>query len=125
MVSEQALIIIFYGREAVCMENNGKDIKHTRHVSKIMQLVRNSQELNLHKTVWCEVGLQLADIGTNNVREDELNPILRYAMLILEHLQNIFTRGVIQCSRVWRKMCSGLLDWIELRIQLNEFEMFI
>ena len=28
----------------------------------------------MKKTVYCEVGLQLADIGTDNGREDELNP---------------------------------------------------
>ena len=38
--------------------------------------------------MWCEVGLQLSDIGTNNVREDKLNTRLGYAMVRLEYLQN-------------------------------------
>ena len=50
------------------MEKNGKDTKQTRHIAGIMNLVRNVEEWNLHKTVWCEVDLQLADIGTKNVK---------------------------------------------------------
>ena len=40
-----------------------------------MHFVGNVEDCNLKKTVWCEVGLKLEDIGTNNVREDGLNPI--------------------------------------------------
>ena len=46
-----------------------------------MHYVRNGEEWNLQNTVWCEGGIQLAGIGTNNVRQDELNPILGYSML--------------------------------------------
>ena len=38
--------------------------------ARILNFVRNGEECNSHKTVWNEVGLPLADIGTNNVRED-------------------------------------------------------
>ena len=51
-----------------------------------MQYIRNGEEFNFHKIVWYEGGLQLAYIGTNHVREDEVNPRLGYAMLRLEHL---------------------------------------
>ena len=44
--------------------------------------------------MWCEGGLQLADIVTNNVMEDEFNPILGYSMVRLDNLQNTFQRGV-------------------------------
>ena len=30
---------------------------------------------------WCEGGLQLADIGTNNVSEPDLTPIMKYIMV--------------------------------------------
>ena len=43
------------------------------------------ENANLHKTVWCEVGIKLEDIGTRNVRDDELNPRLEYSMVRLEH----------------------------------------
>ena len=53
-------------------------------------LVKNGEECNLHKTLWCEGGLQLSDIGTNNVRDDELNPRISYDMVILDNLYIIF-----------------------------------
>ena len=65
------------------MANNGKDTKHTIHISRRMLLVRNGEEGNFHKTVWCKGGLKLADIGNKNVREDELNTRLGYAMVRL------------------------------------------
>ena len=66
------------------MTNNGKETKHTRNISRRIHLVRHGEELNLNKKVWCEGGLKLADIGTNNFREGELNPILRYVMVRLD-----------------------------------------
>ena len=59
-----------------------------------MNLVRNGKQYNFHKTVWCEVGMKLADIGTENIREDQLNTRLGYNMLILENWQNTCKRGV-------------------------------
>ena len=58
------------------MSKNCKDKKHTRHISRRMYFVRNGEECNIHKIVWCEGGMQLAYIGNKNVGEDELNPIL-------------------------------------------------
>ena len=37
-----------------------------------MHSVRISEKYNLHKTVCCEGGILLKDIGTKNVREYEL-----------------------------------------------------
>ena len=67
------------------MASNGKDTKHTRHIYRRMHLLINGEEYNLNKTVWYEGGLQLADIAANDVREDELNPRLGYAMVILDN----------------------------------------
>ena len=39
----------------------------------------------MQKIDWCEVGLQLADIGTKNVSEPDLKPRMRYIMIILEN----------------------------------------
>ena len=49
----------------------------------------------MHKTLWCEGGLKITEIGTTNVRQDELNPGLGYTMVRLDNLQNNFTIGVI------------------------------
>ena len=55
------------------MANNGKDTKHTRHISRRVNFVRNSEKWKMHRIDWCEGGLQLADIATNNVGENNLN----------------------------------------------------
>ena len=54
------------------MAMNDKYTKHTRKIAIIMNLVRNGEEQNLHRTVCCEGGLQQAGIGTSNVREMNL-----------------------------------------------------
>ena len=54
----------------------------------------------MHKIEWCEGGLQLADIGTNNVREDVLNPRLGYAMVRLYNWHNTCIRDLIGYRRV-------------------------
>ena len=85
VVPEQANIIILDSKSAVCMAKNGKYTKHTRHVSRRIHFVRNVEELNMHKKVWCEVSMQLVDTKTKKVKEDELNPILIYDMVRLEY----------------------------------------
>ena len=40
-VPEEAPLIILDSKYAVCMAKNGKDTKHTRHLARIMHLVRN------------------------------------------------------------------------------------
>ena len=44
--------------------------------------------------------MQMSDIGTKDVREDELNPRLRYAMIRLENLQNICRTRLVVYRRV-------------------------
>ena len=85
VVPEQAHIIILDRKSAVCMDNNGKYTKHTRYIDMSVHFVTNGKESNIHKTVWCEGDIQLAEIGTNNIREDEFNPRLVYTMVILDN----------------------------------------
>ena len=35
----------------------------------------------MHNIDWCEGGLQLPDIATNNVGGNDLNPTIRYLLL--------------------------------------------
>ena len=65
------------------MANNCKYTKHNRQISRRIHVVRNVEECNLHKKVWCEVGIQLAYNETKNVRGGKFNPILVHAMVIL------------------------------------------
>ena len=67
------------------MDKNGKDTKHTRHIARRMNLVRNGEKCNMHKIDWCEGGLQLADIGTKNVNESDLTPRIKYIMVRLDN----------------------------------------
>ena len=68
--------------------------KKPENISRWLHFVINGEEFNLHKKVCYEVGMQLADIGTNNAREDEFNPILGYAILRLDYLHNSCQSGV-------------------------------
>ena len=60
MVPEEAPLIVLDSTSAMCMAKNGKDNKHTRHISRRIHLVRNGEKCKMHKIDWCEGGLQLA-----------------------------------------------------------------
>ena len=100
VVPEQAPLIILYNKEAIYMDNNGKETKHTRHITRRMHFVRNDEECNFHKTVWCEGGLQLEEIGTKNIKEDELNLRLGYEKVRIYNGKNSSQRGVTGYRRV-------------------------
>ena len=85
IVLEEYTLIVLDSKYAMCMAKNGKDIKHTSHISRRMHFVRNGEKCNMHKIDWCEGGLQLADIGTKNVSEPDLTPRIKYILVILEN----------------------------------------
>ena len=85
MVPKEAPLIVLDSKSAICMSNNGKDTKHTRHIAIIMHLVRNGEKCKMHKNDWCEGGLQLAYIETKNVSEPDLTPRKKYIIVILEN----------------------------------------
>ena len=41
IVPEEAPMIVLCSKSYMCMANNGKDTKHTRHTVRIMHLLRN------------------------------------------------------------------------------------
>ena len=52
VVLGQAPLIILDGKLALCMANNGNDIKHTIIIIDIIiHFVRNGEEYNFHNTV--------------------------------------------------------------------------
>ena len=85
MVPKESTLIVLDIKSTMCMAKNGKDTKHTRHISRRMHLVRNGEKCKMHKIDWCEGGLKLADIGTNNVSESDLTPRMKYIILRLEN----------------------------------------
>ena len=67
------------------MAKNGKDTNHTRHIARIMNLVRNGEKCKMNKIDWCEGGLQFTYIVTKNVSEPDLTPRMKYIMVRLEN----------------------------------------
>ena len=58
MVPKEAPLIVLDSKLSMCMANNGKDTKHTRHIVRRMHFVTNGQKCKMHKIDWCEGGLQ-------------------------------------------------------------------
>ena len=85
IVPEEALLIVVHINYAMCMASNGKDTKHTRHISRRTHFIRNGEKCEMHKICWCEGGLQLTDISNNNVGEHDLTPRMKYIMVRLEN----------------------------------------
>ena len=83
MVPKEAPLIVLDSKSTMCMAKNGKDTKHTIHIARRIHFVRNGEKCKMHKIDWCEDGLQLADIGTNNVSEPDLTPRMKYIMVRL------------------------------------------
>ena len=69
----------------MCMDNNGKDTKPTRHTARRMNFVRNGEKCKMHKIYWYEGGLQLSDIATKNVGDHNLTPSMKYIILGLDN----------------------------------------
>ena len=78
-------MIVLDSKSAICMDNDGKDTKHTRHITRRMNFVSNGEKFKMHKIDWCEGGLKLADIDTNNVGEHILTPRMKYIMVRLDN----------------------------------------
>ena len=85
MVPKEDHLILLGSKSAMCMAKNDKDTKHTRHIARRMHFVRNGEKCKMHKIDWFEGGLQLADIGTNNVSEPDLTPRMKYIMARLNN----------------------------------------
>ena len=85
IVPEEAPLNVLDSKSAMCMANNGKDNKHTRHIARRMHFVRDGEKCKMHRIDWCEGGLQLAYIGTKNVSEPDITPRMKYIMVIIEN----------------------------------------
>ena len=83
IVPEESPLVVLNSKYDMCMDNNGKYTKHTRHVASRIYFVRNGEKCKMHKIDWCEGGMQLADIGANNLSEPDLTPRMKYIMVRL------------------------------------------
>ena len=85
IVPEEAPLVFLNSKYAMCMAKIGEDNKHTIHIARRTHFVRNGEKCKMHKIKWCEGGLQLAYIGTNNVSEPDLTTSMKYIMVRLEN----------------------------------------
>ena len=67
------------------MANNGKDIKHIRHIYRRVYYSGNGEIFKMHKIDLCEGCLKLSYITTKNVGENNLNPRMKYIMVRLDN----------------------------------------
>ena len=82
---EEYPLIILDSKSAVCTAKNGKYTKHTRHISRRVNFVRNGEKCKMNNIDWCEGCLQLADNATDNVGENDLIPRMKNIMVRLDN----------------------------------------
>ena len=85
IVTEEAPLIILYSNSAVFINKNFKDTNHTSHISRIVNFVWNGGKWKMQKIDWCEGSIQLAEIATKNVGENDLNLRLEYTMVGIDN----------------------------------------
>ena len=84
IVPEEAPLTILDSKYAIFMDNNGKDTNHTRHISRRVHFLRNDENYKMHKIDWCEGCIQLVDILTKNVGDNDLNTRMKYIMVRID-----------------------------------------
>ena len=84
-VPEEAPLVVLYSKSTMCMAKNGKDTKHTRHIARIINFVRNEELCKMHNIDLCEGVMQLADIGTKYLSKPVLTQRMKSIMVILEN----------------------------------------
>ena len=72
-------------KSAVCTAKNVKDAKQTRYIARIIPFVRNDEHWKMHKIDWCEGGLQLTDIVTKNISDNDWITWIKYIMVRLDN----------------------------------------
>ena len=70
IVTEEAPLIVLDSKSTMCMAKNVKDNKHTRHIARRINSIRNWEKCKMNKIDWCEGGLQLEEIATENDSEN-------------------------------------------------------
>ena len=85
IVLEEVPLIVLDNKSAMCMAKNVKDTKHTRHIARRINLLRNGEKCKIQKIDWCEGGLQFTQITTKRVGENDLNPMINYITVRLKN----------------------------------------
>ena len=53
IVPEEAPLSILYSKSSICMAKNVKYTKHTRHIARRVNVLRNGENCKMHKVDWC------------------------------------------------------------------------
>ena len=85
IVPGESPMILLDSKYDMFMSYNGRYTKHTKHIARRMHFVSNGEEFKMHKIYWCDGGLQLADIATKNVGENDLTPRMKYITVKLDN----------------------------------------
>ena len=85
----------------ICMAKNSKDTNNKMHIERRMNFVMNGEKCKMHKIDWCEGGIQLVDIDTNNFGEHYLTPGMKYYGKTWKLRQKNCTRGVTEYRIVY------------------------
>ena len=85
IVPEEDPLIVFDSKYDVCMDNNGKDTEHTRHIARRIHFLRDREKCKMHTIYWSEGDLQLAHTATKNVGEPDLTPNMKYIMVRIDN----------------------------------------
>ena len=81
MVPKEAPLIVLDSKSAMCMDQNGKDTKHTRHIARRMHFVRNGEKCKMYKIDWfggdkttmqSEMILTKEDVSTSDEQFEKL-----------------------------------------------------
>ena len=72
IVPEESPMIVLDINSAMCMAKIVNDNKHTGHISRRINFVRNGEKYKMHKIDCCEGGLKQTNIATKNVGEHDL-----------------------------------------------------
>ena len=99
----------------MCMAKKGKDNKQKRRIARRMTFVSNGEKCMMHKFDWCEGGMQLSDIDTNNIGENDLTPRIKYIMVILDNWYITHVKEGLQNigQSTEQEFCTTRLDWYQ------------
>ena len=59
IVPEEYPINILDSKSSVCMDKNGNDTNHTRHIYRRVYFVKNGEKYKMNNIDWCGGGLKL------------------------------------------------------------------
>ena len=85
IVTKEFPLIILDSKYAVYMAKHCKYTKNTRTIARRVHSVINVEKFKINNIDWYEGGLQLADIATKNVEENDLNLIMKYIIVSIEN----------------------------------------